>query len=976
MRFTTPPARPARPALALPAALCATAVLLSACLGGSDEADPVPPAEVAFSGVVADGPLQGATVCHDQNDNDACEPGEPQAVTGSDGKYQFSVLASLAGAHGVVAVVPATAIDKDTGAAVGAAFTMKAPPSGSNAAQAVFVSPLTTVVADTATANGSTVAEATAAVQAQLGLAVSPLADFTAAGADAGLGVAARAVGQVMISTARLAADAGVAAAPAARLVREAAAQQLPVLAAALAAAPADASTAERAAAAAAAVAAALNLSSSTVAAIAEQVGKPAGPADVAGPFISVRRLAYTDANNYSYVLFTGDSSQTSTDGRFTAHEARRNLSNGVHTPFSRNQMYWTGSSWLVCDNGWKVITVIKPGTATTPQQSSYCGARNDSQVKTEDIAGKTLREVITRLRAYPLHDSVGSTTDASGLPVNWGPDPALLPAEAVFPAGAQSSTRSLNADIGNTDRIELTVKPTVRWPDGVFRQATTLAHYGGMPGNLVDAAATITFSNTAFVDDEPLAEQADAALEKLKRWRIGLDVAGLKARFYRCDLRIADQASINCSPMADATLAISTQGGIRLLRVASGYPAALKQALFRQRFWAEYAGTVFRGTTDLQRTRHDQRLNLVAWTTLHTALGIPAHTEPDAPVTSGPFAQLRSFSFTDVNNYSTRIFTGDDSVLDANGDAAADDQHKTVSAGVDQPFVRNRAYWTGTEWYDCPSSGPVISFKPTAPNRAIFCKGYIDERTLALTLSLGGRLMSDVVNEIRGYGSQDFGTSYGGWGPRPADHPQLASTRFPAGATMDYRGNLAIATSEGIATAAGDQVRVAPSATSSAAYATWPFAGSLEDMLASYPGSLLGTVLNGNTTLFVHAYTETPSNAAFTNRVEIRVAFDANGSKARFTSNNRLVSNGFSTNYNTLFDTTYSIETVGGVRLLKFAAMPDGFDSRFLFVRRFAERNGAVWFAFKDRVSPDTNWSIRLNGTATGALRTALGIQ
>ena len=96
-------------------------------------------------------------------------------------------------------------------------------------------------------------------------------------------------------------------------------------------------------------------------------------------------------------------------------------------------------------------------------------------------------------------------------------------------------------------------------------------------------------------------------------------------------------------------------------------------------------------------------------------------------------------------------------------------------------------------------------------------------------------------------------------------------------------------------------------------------------------------------------------------------------GSKARFTQNNRLVSNGFSTNYSTLLDTRYTVETRGDVKL---AAMPAGFEDRFHVQRLFAERNWGVWYAYKDTVPAEPSWTIRLNGSATTALRAALGIE
>ncbi len=113
-------------------------------------------------------------------------------------------------------------------------------------------------------------------------------------------------------------------------------------------------------------------------------------------------------------------------------------------------------------------------------------------------------------------------------------------------------------------------------------------------------------------------------------------------------------------------------------------------------------------------------------------------------------------------------------------------------------PPVRNRACWTGSDWYDGPSDGlQAISSPASQPasqpashrtGRSVYCKGYVDERLGSLVLTLGGRLMSDVVNDIRACGSTDSGTAYNTWGPTPSAHPQLASTRFPEGATMEYR--------------------------------------------------------------------------------------------------------------------------------------------------------------------------------------------
>ena len=971
-RIPSPPTRPVRPRH-LGWALISTLALLGGCLHDDEDEPPT----VAVSGLVVDGPLQGAMVCYDLNDNGTCDTAEPTATTDANGRYSLTVLDSDSGKHAVIAVVPATAIDKDTGTAVGAAFTLRTLPTLTAGAQDVFVSPITTLVADISASSGKTPAEAAAQVQAALSLPSLPLAPAIPAGGSAELLAAGQVVGAVIIQTAKLAGANGVPPAQVAALVREATTTQLPVLAAALAGSTA-ATPAARAAEAAGAVLSEMNLTPASVAAVATALARPAGSADAPGPFVSVRRFAYTDANNYSYTLFVGDSSVTGSNGRFKATEVRQTLNAGSELPYNRNQMYWTGTEWKICATQWEVST-NKLETATTPQLGTYCDASNsETRSVVEDISGKTLREVVTSIRAHPFADSVGAHTDrVLGLPVNWGPSPDLLPATATFPAGSRMSRRTQRADIGGVDRIELASKSSVRWSDGVYRQATTLEQYSGMPGDLVDGTVVPANANTVFVFDLNLGDQPDATLEAFKRFRAGFDVAAAKIRFYKCDVRKVDQAAINCASAGDGTLAISTQGGLRLMRVATGYPNELTLQLREQRFWAESSGTVFRGVRDLERTRYDQRLNAVAWAAMRTALSIPEHRAPVAPTSSGPFVTLRNFTFTDANNYNWRIFDGDSSVLDSAGLYTFNERRRTVSAGVEQPFVRARSYWTGTEWYDCPSDGINIGTTASAaPNRGVYCKGYTDERVGNTTLTVGGRLMSDVINDIRAYGSTDNGASTSNWGPRPGSFPVLATTRFPEGSTMDYRGFVTTATPLSIATSANNQVRVAPSPTSSAAFNTWPFAASLDELIALYPSNINSSTINGNLAVFVHSYTATPTNPLHTNTVEIRVGFDAVGNKARFTQNNRLVSGGNTTNYVTLLDTTYSIETVGGVRLLKFAAMPAGFEDNYRFTRLFAERNGGVWYAFKDSFTTTPAWSVRLNKTATDALFQALGIQ
>ena len=109
--------------------------------------------------------------------------------------------------------------------------------------------------------------------------------------------------------------------------------------------------------------------------------------------------------------------------------------------------------------------------------------------------------------------------------------------------------------------------------------------------------------------------------------------------------------------------------------------------------------------------------------------------------------------------------------MLNTAGEFVVNETRKQVSGGADVPFVRNRAYWTGSAWFDCPDAGAVITAQAASPKRSVFCQTYVDEEIGYLRISLGGRLMSDVFNEIRNYKSTDAaGTfSWANWGTAPS---------------------------------------------------------------------------------------------------------------------------------------------------------------------------------------------------------------
>jgi hypothetical protein len=80
----------------------------------------------------------------------------------------------------ILALVTKDSVDADTGA-VPVAFILRAP-----ADQPGVVSPLSTLVQAHSQATGSSTSDAAAAIQSQLGLGTSALADFTQDGSNAG----------------------------------------------------------------------------------------------------------------------------------------------------------------------------------------------------------------------------------------------------------------------------------------------------------------------------------------------------------------------------------------------------------------------------------------------------------------------------------------------------------------------------------------------------------------------------------------------------------------------------------------------------------------------------------------------------------------------------------------------------------------------------------------------------------------------
>jgi len=134
--------------------LCSLAfvvLVLSACGGGGGGGGGGGTSAVqtkATTITVIDGYIKDAVVCVDKNENGACDDGETKGTTSADGKVTLNIPEADVGKYRIVAYVPATAIDSDTGEEVGTAFTLIAPKEHSG-----VVSPFTTLVVQKLNAN-------------------------------------------------------------------------------------------------------------------------------------------------------------------------------------------------------------------------------------------------------------------------------------------------------------------------------------------------------------------------------------------------------------------------------------------------------------------------------------------------------------------------------------------------------------------------------------------------------------------------------------------------------------------------------------------------------------------------------------------------------------------------------------------------------------------------------------------------------
>ena len=1010
-------------------ALASAALLtLAACSGGSSPAattatttttTATTTAEVAnISGVVADGLIKGASACYDLNDNGICDAGEPVSnATDALGAYVISVPAAEAGKHNLLVSVPATAIDSDNPTVpVGTPFTLRAPPQA-DTTKPVFVSPVTTIVTDVMAASGTKdPASAIELVRAQLGMSLSPLDNFIDKGANgtpaektdaARVKSIAQVVTQLNQQVANTADAGGVSAADKKTLISFVVLNNLNTVVTQVD--NNNGTNTSTVADLAKAVLSSSGLSTTTVvaqAAAAKQVASstPVVATATPTPFVTLRDFRYTDANNYFVRLYEGNDIADA-DGFKYANEIRQRKVGGQVVSGARNQAFWdaTAGNWFTCPaDGWQ-INKYKLPTATATGSSSLCRGYSDTnQRSVRDISGSKISDIVKEIRAYPLKD--GASTYST-----WGvPDSLPAIAGLTFPAGAELQFNVATANVvdvmifqNSNGSINKYRAPTATgqtfsiWPFAATLDAV-VANWPGDLGNGQFISSNTTIANgfgTIFADELDDFTVTDTATYKTrKRYRVAFlpstGTAGT-ARFYNCNVLQSNNGDANCVKNFDTTYTVETRADSRLLKFV-GYPLGLEAAQTQRFQPVERAGAVFPGYRFIATVAYSVRMNKTAWDTLRTALGLPVHVSPSAPVPVEAASWLRDIRENIDGSSSYRLLKSTGS-----GTGTTNEIRKfTSSMGTSLPWYRNTLFLNGSAWDEaCPNNGINIGTFSSSPRSSTSCNGLFTDTSTGFDVDISFRNMASVFAEIRLFSGRDGSSDYSNYGPTPgAGNAFLNTTNFPAGSTMRYQVVTNTGTTDNISvpnrvdnnSPAGsvlntnDAVGVPPTPSTTLPYTSWNFATTLANMVAAYSGDFVaGQALDGVTTLGIYSYFPTPNtntNPLYTGQRRIRVAFlgTATAGAVRYYLCDQLASSSNTTNCAQTGTGTYAVAPSGNKNVLRFTNLPSDLDTVGAFERIFVENAGSVYFGGRGLIGRK-NQSIRLNETAYNAFFSAV---
>ena len=388
-----------------------------------------------------------------------------------------------------------------------------------------------------------------------------------------------------------------------------------------------------------------------------------------------------------------------------------------------------------------------------------------------------------------------------------------------------------------------------------------------------------------------------------------------------------------------------------------------------------------------------------------------PTPEDPAATPTAG--ASLRWFTYTDAQNYYYRMFKGTAAQNTVVNGKRQFTEYRERSSGSNgnvtfyqqwgeglNNFPRNQIYWTGTEWFDCPTDfvNEATAWDAKGVSDSLYCKAY-KSTSKRSERDISGLKIADVVAQIRAFPLYDSEGKYPAWGPDPVANAAKLGGNFPASSKIYTYAGIETASPDRYGTTLNNDLYTAYNALISTGNATecakvtasngaqfQVATSTLEGLLAAavgkpcvfgLPSVPTGELVNewwSNSTVNIADVVDPYSNATGYYRTgvkDLRVSFAA-GNVANYWLCLRRTSDGSPRNCKAAGSGAYSIETLGDARVLRLSGQP-AIAATLNFNRSFIERAGAVWYGAKSKLQ--TTSQLRPNLVASQALFDALGL-
>ncbi|MGB7184507.1 MAG: hypothetical protein WA888_02670 [Burkholderiaceae bacterium] len=371
---------------------------------------------------------------------------------------------------------------------------------------------------------------------------------------------------------------------------------------------------------------------------------------------------------------------------------------------------------------------------------------------------------------------------------------------------------------------------------------------------------------------------------------------------------------------------------------------------------------------------------------------------------------ELRSLTYTNTGNWQYKMLlqTAQDATADANGNFARYELYVSNTNGSlntwassPNPAQANDLYWNGFEWRTCAQGyrttlGPVTAGSDRQFN---YCDMYAVGSEVVIESDISGRLMTNVMAEIRAQPGDDGFINFADYGPNNSS--DLGSTTFPDGSTK--RDVVSSVDSFAVRYADNNTSNIraynadlASGGTPASNSACSPAISSTIDDLSSEAVSLedltavaLGTPCSyaqatnslGEMSVSPHEWWG-PSTIEFGElqgvdvrpigtanyylpEPSMRIAFDGGNFVSFFECLQRR-SDGSIRNCTYLGDGNFAIETLGDARVMTFTGMPARFDT-LAVDRVLVERGGRVAPGYREKSGAHNE--VGFNDVATRAL-------